>query len=188
MIKLCLAGAIGRMGNSIMSESENFPEISIVSGFVGPDDRTDILDIPLFNDPNEIKKACKDVDIWLDFTTPSAFISNLPLVVKQNVDLVIGTTGWYDKLEKVKDIIKNSDASSVISPNFSPLVNLQFKMAEIATKSLSKFGYDFGIVEEHHEGKLDVPSGTAEKLADIIIKNRLRFFEKPRDIFYCKII
>lgn len=171
MIKICLAGAIGRMGRSIISECENFSEISIVSGFVGSGDRTDILDIPLFNKPNEIEKACKGVDIWVDFTIPSAFSFNLPLLVKQKVDLVVGTTGWYDQLEKVKCIIKDSGVSAVISPNFSPLVNLQFKMAEIATKSLSKFGYDFGIVEEHHEGKLDVPSGTAEKLADIVIKN-----------------
>ncbi len=180
MIKICLAGALGRMGSSIISESKNFPEISIVSGFVGHDDKTDILDIPLFNKPNEIKKSCKGVDIWLDFTTPSAIISNLPLVAQQKVDVVIGTTGWYEKLAYVKNIAKEYNISVVISPNFSPLVNLQFKLTEISTQ-LSKLGYVFGIVEEHHEKKLDIPSGTAKMLADIIMKNtdyKVRMFRK----------
>ncbi len=170
MIKVCLAGALGRMGSSIISESKNFPEISIVSGFISHDDKTDILDIPLFNKPNEIKKACKGVDIWLDFTTPSAIISNLPLVAQQKVDVIIGTTGWYEKLEHIKNIVKEHDISAIISPNFSPLVNLQFKLTEISTQ-MSRFGYTFGIVEEHHEKKIDVPSGTAKMLADIVMKH-----------------
>ncbi len=180
MIKICLAGAVGRMGSSIIHESKNFSEISIVSGFVSPDDRTDILDIPLFNKVNEIKKACKDVDVWIDFTLPTALISNLPLVAQQGVDIVIGTTGWYEKLEYVKNLVKEYNISAVISPNFSPLVNLQFKLTEISTQ-MSKLGYTFGIVEEHHEKKLDVPSGTAKMLADIVMKHTdydLRMFRK----------
>ncbi len=171
MIKICIAGATGRMGQAIIEEDKNLPEISIISGFVGPEDKLDTLQIPLFNKQDTIKEACKDVDIWVDFTTPTAFISNLPLVAKEGVDLVVGTTGWYDKLEEVKGIVNKNKVSAVIAPNFSPVVNLQFKMAEIATKSLSKFGYDFGVVEEHHEGKLDIPSGTADKIADIVMKN-----------------
>lgn len=170
MINICLAGASGRMGNAIVDECKNYPNISIVSGFVAPGESNINMGFPLFNEAKDIEKICRDVDIWVDFTTPSAIVSYIPLIVQQGVDLVIGTTGWYDKLGDIEDAIEKSCVSAILCPNFSPLVNLQFKLAAISAECLADFNYSFGIVEEHHENKLDIPSGTADKLADIVMR------------------
>jgi 4-hydroxy-tetrahydrodipicolinate reductase len=156
------------MGAAILEEVRRFSGISIVSGFdiIGPagEDR-----IPVASEESGIKEVCSDVDIWIDFTTPHAFLSNLPSITKQGVDLVIGTTGWYEKMEFVKRSIKENGVCALMSPNFSPVVNIQFYLCKMTTCKLAPLGYDFGIVEEHHDGKNDVPSGTADKLADIVM-------------------
>jgi 4-hydroxy-tetrahydrodipicolinate reductase len=157
------------MGTTLFEETKKFPEIRVVSGFdkAGP---TGDEKIPVIAESVGIEEICNDVDIWMDFTTPQAFLSNLPLVTKQGVDLVIGTTGWYEKMTFVKENIKENGVCAVMSPNFSPLVNIQFYLCKITARKLSPLGYDFGIVEEHHDGKSDVPSGTADKLADLIME------------------
>lgn len=169
MVNICLGGASGRMGRAIVDECLNFPNIGIVSGFIGADETPSAETFPVFNTIEDIREACTNADVWVDFTTPSAIVSNLPLIAEQGVDIVIGTTGWYDKLDYAKDIIARNNISAVISANFSPLINLQFKLAEISADCLGSSYYSFGIVEEHHEGKLDVPSGTADRLADIVM-------------------
>jgi 4-hydroxy-tetrahydrodipicolinate reductase len=159
---------MGRMGSAIVEEARKFPDIKIVAGF-DKAARPVYENITIFADEDKIGEVCNEVDVWIDFTTPQAFVSNLPFVAKQGMDLVIGTTGWHEKLKFVEELVKKNNVCAIVSPNFSPLVNMQFYLCKIASRKLSPLGYDFGIVEEHHEGKSDVPSGTADKLADMIM-------------------
>jgi 4-hydroxy-tetrahydrodipicolinate reductase len=159
------------MGATIIKTIDKFPDIRIVSCMVETSKEVRGMDIPVFIGKDKIPEACKGVDIWLDFTTPQAFVTNFPEVIKSGVDLVVGTTGWYGKFRMFQNLIKKYKVSAVVSPNFSPLVNTQFKLTDIASKILGKLDYSLGVVEEHHEEKKDAPSGTADKLANIIMEN-----------------
>lgn len=117
-------------------------------------------------------EALEDADVAIDFTSPDTVMANIEAVAKTGTSLVVGTTGWYDDLEKAKKIVKKYEIGLVYSPNFSIGVNLFFRMVRNAAVLMDQFpDYDPFIYEMHHNQKTDAPGGTAKILADIIIKN-----------------
>src|SRR5256885_925356 len=113
------------------------------------------------------KDMLKDFDCVIDFTTPAAVIPNIIACTQAGANMVVGTTGWYDKLPQVKELVQHSKSGFLYAPNFSIGVNVFFEIAEAAAAAL-KSGYTARIVERHHAQKKDAPSGTA-----ITIKERL---------------
>lgn len=115
-----------------------------------------------------IKKA----EVAIDFTAPDSILENIKKISKLGVNMVIGTTGWYDKMEQVKQIFRNSKNGLIYGQNFSIGANIFFQIVGNASKMFSKFeGYDVYGLEMHHSGKKDSPSGTARKLSSIIMEN-----------------
>lgn len=115
-----------------------------------------------------IKKA----DVAIDFTSASVLVHNIEQVARLGVNIVVGTTGWYDQLSKVKQIINKHKIGLIYGQNFSIGANIFFQITDFAAGLFNKFGgYDVYGTEVHHAGKKDSPSGTARKLADIIMKN-----------------
>ena len=129
------------------------------------------------------EKSMSNVDVCIDFTNPSAVIGNISKISKFRKNIVVGTTGWYDKISEAKNIVKNSKTGLVYASNFSIGVNVFFKIIENAAKIFNKIDdYDIYGYELHHNKKIDSPSGTAKTIGEILIKNIKRknklLFEK----------
>lgn len=107
-------------------------------------------------------------DVVIDFTTPEAVVANMRACLANSAKMVIGTTGWYDRLPDMKALAERRGASLLYGTNFSVGVQLMFQLAKMMSAELRKFGYTFAISETHHLTKLDVPSGTALTLRDAV--------------------
>jgi 4-hydroxy-tetrahydrodipicolinate reductase len=108
-----------------------------------------------------------DVDVAIDFSTPEAACENIIRTAELGVDLVVGTTGWSDRLDEIKAVVERFGVGLVWSPNFSVGVNLFFRLVEEAARLLSdQREYEAWAYEIHHSAKLDAPSGTLLKLVE----------------------
>lgn len=116
--------------------------------------------------------AMKDVDVCICFTQPDVVISNIENICKFKKHAVIGTTGWTDKMDYVRQKVEESGIGMVYSSNFSIGVNIFFKLVEQAAQVMNQFDvYDILGWEAHHNKKMDSPSGTATTLANLLVKN-----------------
>ena len=95
------------------------------------------------------KEVLAHIDCVIDFTTPTAVIPNIIACTQSGTNMVVGTTGWYDKLPQVKELVQHSKAGFIYAPNFSIGVNIFFEIAAAASVAL-KQGYAARIVERHH--------------------------------------
>lgn len=117
-------------------------------------------------------EALGDADVATDFTHPEAVMENLRKYAEMGTNVVMGTTGWYDDMERVKNTVAGSDMGLIWSGNFSLGVNLFFRMVDFAARTVDNAaGYDVFLHEFHHNGKVDSPSGTAEMLGGILLEN-----------------
>lgn len=109
------------------------------------------------------------IDVCLDFTTPEAAVENIRRVAGVGCNLVVGTTGWYARLDEVREIVESSGIGMVYAANFSIGVQLFFRLARAAAEIFAGFPmYDPYLVEAHHKFKKDAPSGTALELEKIV--------------------
>ncbi len=117
---------------------------------------------------NDIKEKG---NIVIDFSMPEVALENFERCFDAGLPVVTGTTGWYDKKEKVFRMVAEKDAAFFYAPNFSIGVNVFFyinrKLAEVMNRVE---GYQVTMREVHHIHKLDTPSGTAIKLAEDIVE------------------
>jgi len=105
------------------------------------------------------------IDVCVDFTMPGAVVDNLRRVAALGCNLVVGTTGWHDKLEEVRQVVESSGVGLVYGANFSIGVQLLYRTARAAAEIFSRFPqYEPYITETHHRFKKDAPSGTALEL------------------------
>jgi 4-hydroxy-tetrahydrodipicolinate reductase len=104
-------------------------------------------------------------DVVVDFTTPESVFENARLCLERDVHVVVGTTGIRDEqLEQLRQLARESAANCLIAPNFAIGAVLMMEAAKLAAPHMPAWE----IVELHHEGKLDAPSGTAKRTADLI--------------------
>ncbi len=104
-----------------------------------------------------------DTDVAIDFTTPQAVVPNIEACLRCGTPIVVGTTGWYQELPRIRELAGRSRAGLVYGSNFSVGVNLFFELARLAAPLLSA-DYQGKILERHHVHKKDAPSGTAVML------------------------
>ncbi len=117
------------------------------------------------------RRALKNVQVMIDFSVPEAVVGNILSCADMSINMVVGTTGWSDRLDEVKQIVKSSRIGLVYASNFSLGVNLYYKIVEEAGRLFQSFeNYDPFIEELHHKKKKDAPSGTAKVLRDILQK------------------
>ncbi len=105
-------------------------------------------------------------DVVIDFTTPEAVVHNMRACLATGAKMVIGTTGWYDKLADMRGLAERKQAALLYGTNYSLGVQVMFQLAAQMGKSLKDAGYTFAIEETHHVTKLDSPSGTAITLGE----------------------
>ncbi len=107
----------------------------------------------------------KGIDACIDFTSPAAVVDNISHVAALGCNLVIGTTGWTDRLDEVRKIVEKNGVGLVYAANFSIGVQLFYRAAQAATEMFAGFPmYEPYITEAHHRTKRDAPSGTAKEL------------------------
>jgi 4-hydroxy-tetrahydrodipicolinate reductase len=117
-----------------------------------------------------IADTLKRVDVCIDFSTPMAVIDNIEAVAECGKSIVVGTTGWYDKLEQVKKLVKEKKIGFLYASNFSLGVNIFSQVVMDASRLFEKYSdYDVSIQEVHHKGKADSPSGTALSLGSAVL-------------------
>jgi 4-hydroxy-tetrahydrodipicolinate reductase len=105
--------------------------------------------------------------VVIDFTTPHAVLANVTAVVRCGKPMVVGTTGWYGEMQRVKTLVEAARTGFVFGANFSYGVNLFFQILKAAAPALAH-GYSGHITERHHIQKKDAPSGTAVAMQKIL--------------------
>lgn len=106
-------------------------------------------------------------DIIIDFTSPHAVLENMQACVHARKNMVVGTTGWYGDIPKVRQLVEHADIGFLYGGNFSVGVNLFFDVARTAAAALQHH-YSGQIFERHHVHKKDAPSGTAIVLRNVV--------------------
>jgi 4-hydroxy-tetrahydrodipicolinate reductase len=116
------------------------------------------------------KEALKGVDVCVEFSTPATVVDNIEAVAECGKNIVVGATGWYDRLEEVKKIVKEKKIGFLYCANFSLGLNIFTHILAQAAHIFDKYTeYDAAISEVHHRGKADSPSGTALMLGSTIL-------------------
>ncbi|MCX6681801.1 MAG: 4-hydroxy-tetrahydrodipicolinate reductase [Methanoregula sp.] len=165
MIKVVVCGASGRMGQTIGKMVKESSDLELVGGI-------DLKPSSFFGvDIVESQKlehflTSKKPDVLIDFTIAHAAVENVKTAAKNNVAIVVGTTGFTS--EQRADMAKaiEGHVPAVISSNFSVGVNIFWQLVRDAAKLLKE--YDIEVVEGHHRNKKDAPSGTAKTILQIL--------------------
>jgi 4-hydroxy-tetrahydrodipicolinate reductase len=106
-------------------------------------------------------------DVAIDFTTPAAIVANAEACIRAKKNLVVGTTGWYDQVPRLREMVLEAKTGFLYGSNFAIGVNLFFEIVATAGAAL-KYDYSGQIFERHHVTKKDAPSGTAITIQKIV--------------------
>jgi 4-hydroxy-tetrahydrodipicolinate reductase len=129
---------------------------------------TDIFEI---NNPIQ-KDKDYDFDIAIDFSFPHTVVENVKLLSEMNKNVVLGTTGWYDKKNTIRELVGKAGIGLIYGSNFSIGMRMFFNIIENAARLVDRISdYDIFLHEIHHKRKKDSPSGTAQTLSGIILDN-----------------
>jgi len=156
MIKIGVLGARGRMGAEVVKAVTEAPDLELVAAL----DLGDSLD--------QLKSS--GAEVVVDFTTPDAVMANLEFLISNQIHVVVGTSGFdADRIAKLeKSMAANPKTGVLIAPNFAIGAVL---MMEFAAKA-AKYFESAEIIELHHPAKVDAPSGTATRTAELISQAR----------------
>ncbi len=126
-----------------------------------------------FGNASELSlELLKDVDVSIEFALPDGLEENIKLYNKAKVPFVLGTTGWHNRFNEVKDLVINNKGSMLYGSNFSVGAHIFFNLVARAAKIINNVPeYDIMMVEYHHNKKKDSPSGTALTAANKILEN-----------------
>ena len=152
MINVAVLGARGRMGSEVVKAVEATDGLALVAAL----DLGDSLE--------QLKGSAAHVVV--DFTTPDSVMSNLEFLINNGINVVVGTTGFDDaKLATVKEwLAQNPSVGVLIAPNFAIGAVLMMEFAEKA----ARYFESAEIIELHHPAKVDAPSGTAARTAELM--------------------
>lgn len=115
--------------------------------------------------------ALRGIDVCIDFSSPAAAVDNIRALASAGCSVVVGTTGWYDRLGEVRTMVHAGGIGLLYSPNFSLGVAVFLRLVEQAGRLLAaRPEYDVAVMEQHHRGKADSPSGTAGAIAEVLLK------------------
>lgn len=136
------------------------------------------------NNLNELTISnLQQCDVAIEFSQPSSAVRNYFTCFDAGLPVVSGTTGWLHDMTKVKNQLNKQDATMFYAPNFSIGVNIFFKINAVLAKIMNgQQAYDVEMEEIHHTEKLDSPSGTAIRTADIILNELNRKDEWVEDV------
>ena len=129
-------------------------------------------EIVLRKDEFNTYEGLKNADVAIEFSIPSAAVSNVSSCFNATIPVVSGTTGWLEHYDEMVALCNEKKGAFLSSSNFSLGVNIFFELNDYLAKMISKFdAYTVKMEEIHHTQKLDAPSGTAISLAKGVIEN-----------------
>ena len=177
-INITITGALGRMGQILINRISKNKNLKLVS----------LTDIRVGKKIKNIKiqknslDAFKKTNVIIDFSRPKSSIEILNFAKKLKKKVIIGTTGFTKKDE---NIIKNFSKKIAIfkSGNMSLGINLLEYITKILSKKIPN-NYQIGISDNHHQAKIDYPSGTALMLANAVAKGKGKNLDKLKGKFY----
>ncbi|MEZ6139901.1 MAG: 4-hydroxy-tetrahydrodipicolinate reductase [Zavarzinella sp.] len=172
--KLAINGACGRMGQRLVAlshEDSVFELVAAIDARQSPGFGKDAGEVAGIGPVGVLIGEKLDLntkpDVVIDFSTPDGSLAITRECVARKIPIVIATTGFSDA-QRDEIATAAHETAVLISPNFSLVVNLLFKLVTVAGKSLAGKGFDVEIVERHHRFKHDSPSGTAMHFAHLI--------------------
>lgn len=153
-VKVGVLGARGKMGAQVCAAVQAAADLELVAGVDVGDDR----------------EPLRAAEVVVDFTSPGVVMDNLQWCLQEGLSVVIGTTGFdAERLEVVRGWLKQAPSSGVlIAPNFGIAAVLMMRFASLAARWFESAE----IVELHHPGKADAPSGTSRRTAELIAEAR----------------
>jgi 4-hydroxy-tetrahydrodipicolinate reductase len=120
-------------------------------------------------------ESLKGIDVCIEFSTPGTVFDNIAAAASCGKNIVVGTTGWYDRLDAVRKLVKESKIGFLYSPNFSLGVNIFVQVVAHAAHLMDRYTqYDAAVMESHHRAKVDSPSGTALTIAQSVLAGMKR--------------
>jgi 4-hydroxy-tetrahydrodipicolinate reductase len=193
MIRVIVAGAAGRMGSQLIRAVRDAEGVELVGATERPGAAAIGLDAGLAAGlgmlevqvqdslDRAIEKAGGKVDVVIDFTTAEASLAHALVAAEHRIALVVGSTGFSNEAREAVTAAA-SNIPVVMAPNMSIGVNLLVKIAAEVAEDLGP-DYEVEILEMHHRHKIDAPSGTAVRLAEVIAEKLGR---PARDILYAR--
>jgi 4-hydroxy-tetrahydrodipicolinate reductase len=149
MIRVAVAGAAGRLGQTVCAAVDAADDLEL-TGRADP-----ALDTALAS-------VLGEADVIVDFTRPDTAVSNVREAVQAGVHAVVGTTGF--DVEELRAVAEGGSANVFVAPNFAIGAVLMMRFAAEAVRHMQRAE----IIEYHHPAKLDAPSGTAKRTADLM--------------------
>ena len=182
-IKVVVNGALGRMGQQMVSALCREPEMQIVGAVELKVSQEHLSlpngsgDVPFSSDLERVLITSRP-DVLLDFTVAKAVMPTVRIATKQGVNLVIGTTGLTsDELSGIDRLATTHKMGAVVAPNFALGAVVMIHLAKIAAKY-----FDYAeITEFHHHLKVDAPSGTALSTAKAMAEAKGKSFLHPSE-------
>lgn len=152
--RVAVIGAAGRMGSEVCRAVEQAKDLELVGSYDVGDEFGDL----------------GGADVAVEFTVPESTVDNVLHCVRRGIHAVVGTTGWVDeRLDKVRWALETSPGTGVlIAPNFAVGAVLMMHFA----KQAARFYESVEVVEMHHPNKIDAPSGTSTRTAQLIMEAR----------------
>ena len=186
MIRVGVLGCAGRMGRLVCQAVAEDSELALVAGvnpsfggehlgrMIGHPD----VDVRISNDLDTLLQA--ETEVAVDFTRPDGVMENIRWAIEHAMHIVVGTTGIGEKeLEEIRRLLEDegNESNVIVAPNFAIGAVLLQRFAQQA----ARFFPAAEIIELHHEGKVDAPSGTALATAEMMAKARQESWEGPGD-------
>ena len=174
--KIVVAGPRGKMGSEAVRLVENTEEYELVAvvdhkhggQLLNELEGISTLPLPVYSDLAQCLTEVK-ADILIDLTTPEVGMKHTKTALQFGVRPVVGTTGFTtDNLKELEELCKDKELGCIIAPNFALGAVLMMKFSQLA----AQYFPDVEMIELHHDQKLDAPSGTAVKTAEMISQVR----------------
>lgn len=177
MIRVCIAGAGGRMGRMLIEAVLANADCRLggalevpASPLVGQDAGAFAGKATGVAITSDLRAGLAASDVLIDFTRPEGTLAHLAVCRTLGVRAVIGTTG-FTPAQKAQIEEHAEHAATVLAPNMSVGVNVMLRLVEQAARALGE-GYDLEVLEIHHRHKVDAPSGTALALGEALARAR----------------
>lgn len=176
MIRVLVCGAYGKMGREVLKAVHKDEHLSLVGAVDVNSDFADVGDligtskigVVVGNDLETVIQETRP-QVMIDFTKPEAVMNNLFVAIRNGVCPVVGTTGLSEQdIDRIRQLCQEKRVNAVIAPNFSLGAIMMMKLAKEAAAVFPHVE----IIELHHDQKLDAPSGTALRTAQLIMETR----------------
>ena len=182
-MKIALVG-YGKMGHMIEMCAKNMGHEVVATVDVMAKDATNLV---AAGDGQAVADAVKKsgAEGVIEFSHPTAVITNLKALIPLGIPVVVGTTGWAKNEGEIADLCAKTGGTCMRSSNFSIGLNMFYKIVEEAARLMSQYSdYDVAVWEAHHNQKADSPSGTALEVARRVMLGNTTKTEMVVDAFH----